>query len=110
MSIKSVDPTKDILKARPNLKPRSIDQYVSQLNRLQNMFDADSGDFNFLGDFNKVKKGLSEYNYLSQRNYINAIIVLLMALNIDKKLIDQYVKLRDKFNDEYNENNLTGVI
>jgi hypothetical protein len=74
------------------------------------MFDTDSGDFNFLGDFNKVKKGLSEYNYLSQRNYINAIIVLLMALNIDKKLIDQYVKLRDKFNDEYNENNLTGVI
>ena len=110
MSIKSVDPTKDILKARPNLKPRSIEQYVSQLNRLQNMFDADSGDFNFLGDFDKVKKGLSEYNYLSQRNYINAIIVLLMALNIDKKLIDQYVKLRDKFNDEYNENNLTGVI
>ena len=110
MSIKSVDPTKDILKARPNLKPRSIEQYVSQLNRLQNMFDTDSGDFNFLGDFNKVKKGLSEYNYLSQRNYINAIIVLLMALNIDKKLIDQYVKLRDKFNDEYNENNLTGVI
>ena len=110
MSIKSVDPTKDILKARPNLKPRSIEQYVSQLSRLQNMFDADSGDFNFLGDFNKVKKGLSEYNYLSQRNYINAIIVLLMALNIDKKLIGQYVKLRDKFNDEYNENNLTGVI
>lgn len=110
MSIKSVDPTKDILKARPNLKPRSIEQYVSQLSRLQNMFDADSGDFNFLGDFNKVKKGLSEYNYLSQRNYINAIIVLLMALNIDKKLIDQYVKLRDKFNDQYNENNLTGVI
>ena len=110
MSIKSVDPTKDILKVRPNLKPRSIEQYVSQLSRLQNMFDADSGDFNFLGDFDKVKKGLSEYNYLSQRNYINAIIVLLMALNIDKKLIDQYVKLRDKFNDEYNENNLTGVI
>jgi len=110
MSIKSVDPTKDILKVRPNLKPRSIDQYVSQLNRLQNMFDADSGDFNFLGDFDKVKKGLSDYNYLSQRNYINAIIVLLMALNIDKKLIGQYVKLRDKFNDEYNENNLTGVI
>jgi len=112
MSIKSVDPTKDILKARPNLKPRSIEQYVSQLYRLQNMFDAEvySGDFNFLGDFDKVKKGLSEYNYLSQRNYINAIIVLLMALNIDKKLIDQYVKLRDKFNDQYNENNLTGVI
>ena len=110
MSIKSVDPTKDILKVRPNLKPRSIEQYVSQLSRLQNMFDADSGDFNFLGDFDKVKKGLSEYNYLSQRNYINAIIVLLMALNIDKKLVDQYVKLRDKFNDEYNEKNLTGVI
>jgi len=112
MSIKSVDPTKDILKVRPNLKPRSIEQYVSQLHRLQNMFDAEvySADFNFLGDFDKVKNGLSEYYYLSQRNYINAIIVLLMALNIDKKLIDQYVKLRDKFNDQYNENNLTGVI
>ena len=62
MSIKSVDPTKDILKVRPNLKPRSIEQYVSQLNRLQNMFDTDSGDFNFLGDFNKVKKVLSAIN------------------------------------------------
>ena len=112
MSIKSVDPAKDILKARPNLKPRSIDQYVSQLYRLQKMFGVEAGDkdFNFLGDFDKVKKGLSEFNYLSQRNFVNAIIVLLMALNIDKKLIDQYVKLRDKFNDEYNESNLTGVI
>jgi len=112
MSIKSVDLKKDILKARPNLKPRSIEQYVSQLHRLQNMFDAEvySTDFNFLGDFDKVKNGLSEYYYLSQRNYINAIIVLLMALNIDDTLIDKYVKLRDKFNAEYNENNLTGVI
>tara|TARA_R110002096_G_scaffold396635_1_gene592529 strand:- start:765 stop:1742 length:978 start_codon:yes stop_codon:yes gene_type:complete len=112
MSIKSVDLKKDILKARPNLKPRSIEQYVSQLHRLQNMFDAEvySADFNFLGDFDKVKNGLSEYYYLSQRNYINAIIVLLMALNIDDTLIDKYVKLRDKFNAEYNENNLTGVI
>lgn len=109
MSIKSVDPAKDILKARPNLKPRSIDQYVSQLQRLQKMFGSDK-DFNFLDDFDKVKKGLSEFNYLSQRNFVNAIIVLLMALNIDAKLIDQYVKLRDKFNDEYNESNLTGII
>ena len=112
MSIKSVELKKDILKARPNLKPRSIDQYASQLYRLQKMFDAEvySSDFNFLGDFNKVKKGLSQFNYLSQRNFVNAIIVLLMALNLNDKLIDQYVKLRDKFNDEYNENNLTGVI
>ena len=112
MSIKSVELKKDILKARPNLKPRSIDQYASQLYRLQKMFDAEvySSDFNFLGDFNKVKKGLSQFNYLSQRNFVNAIIVLLMALNLNDKLIDQYVKLRDKFNDEYNESNLTGII
>ena len=112
MSIKSVELKKDILKARPNLKPRSIDQYASQLYRLQKMFDAEvySSDFNFLGDFNKVKKGLSQFNYLSQRNFVNAIIVLLMALNLNEVLIDQYVKLRDKFNDEYNETNLSGII
>ena len=112
MSIKSVDPTKDILKARPTLKPRSIEQYVSQLHRLQKIFGVEAGDkdFNFLGDFDKVKKGLAEFKFLSQRNFINAIIVLLMALNASDTLIGQYVKLRDKFNDQYNENNLTGII
>ena len=39
MTIKSDDPSSDIQKARPKLKPNTIKQYEIQLRRLQKMFD-----------------------------------------------------------------------
>jgi len=56
---------------------------------------------------------LKDLHYLSQRNMLNAIIVLLMALNHDEKydeLLTTYGDLRDELNDKYSDEQKSGVI
>jgi len=111
MSITSTNPAQDILKFKPELKPNSITQYVSALERLQRMFN--SGTFTFLSKPDNVLKKINDLNYLTQRNYLNAIIVLLSALNKNDKyniLLDTYGKYRDTLNQQYIDEQATGVI
>ncbi len=64
-------------------------------------------------DVDKVKEKLFAYNYTSQRNYYNAIAVLLMALNSEKEydeLIEEYLNLREELNAKYKSENESGVI
>jgi hypothetical protein len=113
MDIKEV-----ITKARPNAKESTVKMYQSNLNKLQKMFDTDT--WKFLDDIDAVKNKLSHLHYTSQRNYFNSIIILLMALNSDKKndseagahakLIEQYNEIRDEGNKKYQDDNATGVI
>lgn len=100
-----------IREARPNVKDNTIKMYVANLNKLQKMFDTDN--WKFLDNIDNVKKKLEGLHYTSQRNYFNSIIILLMALNHDKKydkLIDQYNTIRDEGNKKYQDDNATGVI
>lgn len=100
-----------IKEARPNIKDSTVKMYVSNLNKLQKMFDTDT--WKFLDDIDKVKKELSHLHYTSQRNYFNSIIILLMALNSDgryDKLLDKYNEIRDEGNKKYQDDNATGVI
>lgn len=100
-----------ISEARPNLKSNTISQYESNLNKLKKIFDTDS--WGFLSDPDKVKENISHLHFTSQRNHYNAIIVLLMALNSDKKytkIIDEYSDVRDKLNDMYIESNKDSTI
>jgi hypothetical protein len=56
---------------------------------------------------------ITDLHYLSQRNMLNAIIVLLMALNHDEKfdeLLEKYGKLRDDMNDKYSDEQKSGII
>ena len=111
MNIKSDNPSDDIQKARPNLKPNTVKQYEVQLRKLQQLFDTEGWDF--LNNFDSVKEKLSDRHYTTQRNYYNSIIVLLMALNHDKEyddLIKEYVKARDSLNEKYVEQQSTGKI
>ena len=106
-----VDLTEMIKKARPNVKDKTIKMYVSNLTKLQKLFDTD--DWKFLKNIENVKKKLSHLHYTSQRNYFNAIIVLLMALNEKgkyDKLINEYSEIRDEGNKTYQDENATGVI
>ena len=106
MDIKEV-----ITKARPNAKESTVKMYESNLKKLQKMFDTDN--WKFLDDIDEVKNKLSHLHYTSQRNYFNSIIILLMALNSDKKndkLIEQYNEIRDEGNKKYQDDNATGVI
>ena len=109
MSIVVKNPVEDIAKARPNIKPNTIKQYEINLKKLKKLFDSE--DYDFLKKPKDVMDKIADIKYLSQRNILNAIIVLLMALNHDEKydeLIKEYGEQRDKLNTQYETENKTG--
>tara|TARA_R110000737_G_C14575335_1_gene484755 strand:+ start:195 stop:1175 length:981 start_codon:yes stop_codon:yes gene_type:complete len=98
-----------IHESRPNLKPNTIKMYEILLNKLKVLFDTD--DFKFLKNSKKVEEKLKEkLHYTSQRNYYNAIIILLNALDYDKDLIKEYQNMRDELNKKYEDDNASGKI
>ena len=105
------DLNETISKARPNAKESTIKMYERNLKKLKTLFKSD--DYGFLEDVEKVKDMLSDKHYSTQRNYWNSIIILLLALNSDKKydkLIEKYEELRDAGNKQYEDENATGKI
>ncbi len=111
MKIDSTNVSEDIQKARPNIKENTIKQYEVNLRKLQKIYDSDNYDF--LSKPDDVMDKLKDLHYLSQRNILNAIVVLLMALNHDEKyheLLTTYGELRDELNDKYSDEQKSGVI
>jgi len=111
MKISVKDPIEEIKSARPNLKENTVKQYQTNLNKLKKMFDTD--DYGFLDSPDDVMEKIESLHYTTQRNFLNAIIVLLMALNHDEKydkLLKEYGDLRDGFNNKYDEENKSGII
>ena len=105
MAILEVDNEYDVIKeARPNLKDSSINIYIRNLNKLKKIFNEK--DYKFLENHEDVEKILEDLSYLTVRNYYNAIIVLITALNgFDDELVDQYTVMRDELNEKYNKEN-----
>ncbi len=97
-----------IKKARPNAKDNTIKKYSADLKKLQKMFDTDT--WTFLDKPEDVKEKLADKHFTTQRNYFNAVIILLMALDKKKKLIEEYTDIRDSLNKKYEDDNATGVI
>jgi len=97
-----------IKKNRPNVKETTIKMYVSNLLKLMKLFDLE--DLTFLKDINKVEDKLKNLHYTTRRNYLNAIIVYLLAKDKEDKLIEEYVDIRDKLNKQYEDEQATGVI
>lgn len=111
MKINSQNIMEKIQESRPNLKPNSIKQYETHLNKLKKLFDADN--FDFLSNPEKVMEKLEDKHYTSKRNTLNAVIILLLALNHDEShndLIEKYQKIRDDLNDKYLEDQQSGKI
>ncbi len=111
MKIVSKDPSEDIKEARPQLRTTTIKQYETNLNKLKKMFESD--DYSFLDKPDDVMDKIENLHYTTQRNFLNAIIVLLMALNHDEKydkLLKEYGKKRDDFNSKYEEEQQSRVI
>jgi len=106
MKIDSDNISEEIQNARPNVKPNTIKQYEVNLKKLQKIYDTDN--YNFLSKPDDVMDKIKDLHYLSQRNILNAIVVLLMALNHDEKydkLLTTYGELRDQKNNIYTESN-----
>ena len=111
VKINSENITEEIQKSRPNLKQNSIKQYETHLNKLKKLFDTDNYDF--LSVPKDVMEKLDDKHYTSKRNTLNAVIILLLALDIDDKfseLIEEYQKIRDGLNDKYLEDQQSGKI
>jgi integrase len=111
MKINTENPADAISNDRPQLKTNTIKQYVIHLNKLKKLFSTDNYDF--LSNPDEVMDKIKSNHYTSQRNTLNAVIILLLALNHDKKydeLIEDYQKRRDKLNDKYLEDNSNGKI
>lgn len=111
MSINTKDASEEISKARPTLKTNTVKQYVINLKKLQKIYDTDNYDF--LKKPEDVMEKLSDLHYLSQRNILNAVVVLLMALNHNEKydkLLEEYGSLRDGLNDKYSDEQKSGII
>ena len=111
MKINTDNIQESIQKSRPTLKTNTVKQYEINLNKLKKIFDTDSYDF--LEKPKTVMDKISHLHYTSQRNHLNAIIVLLSALNTNEKydkLLEEYGKLRDELNDKYSEEQKSGVI
>ena len=111
MKISSANQTEAIKKARPNLKENSIKQYELHLRKLKKLFDSE--DYDFLSNPDEVMEKISGGHYTSQRNTLNAVIILLMALNSEDKydkLIETYGKKRDSLNKKYDEDQQSGKI
>lgn len=111
MKIVSNNIGEEIQKSRPNIKANTVKQYEVNLKKLQKIYDTDNYDF--LEDPDDVMDKIKDLHYLSQRNILNAIVVLLMALNHDGKydeLLTTYGELRDELNDKYSDEQKSGVI
>ena len=96
-------------KSRPNAKDSTINMYSSNLMKL--MKTMESKDFKFLKTPSKVEEILKDLHYTTRRNYLNAIVVYLMAEEEkNEELIETYTELRDELNKKYEEDQATGVI
>ena len=97
-----------IKKSRPNIKDSTIKKYEADLKKLKVLFDSD--DWDFLDKSAEVKNKLDGKHFTTQRNYFNAVIILLMALDKPNRLIEEYSTMRDELNKKYEDDNATGVI
>ncbi len=109
MEVKNLKET--IKKSRPNIKDSTIKSYEANLNKLKKMFETDN--YSFLKDIGEVMDKIGDKHFTTIRNYLNAIIILLSALNHDDKydkLIKEYQSKRDDLNQQYEDENATGKI
>ena len=90
------------------IKNSTLNIYGDKLKRLKKLFGTDS--FDFLTRPEDVFDKLKHLNYQTQKNYINAIIVYLQAINGDQEIIETYSKKRDEYGNQYNKAQESGVI
>jgi len=86
---------------KPNLKPSSLKIYMTSLRKLNDGNDIKNIDF--LKDYENIILKLESKKNNTKKNYLNAIIIILKALNENTALIKRYEELRDLYQKEYND-------
>lgn len=97
---------------KPNLVDSSVNTYTANIQKLhQKMFDTkDVKTLEWLHDFEKVIKFLKDNykSYLSIRNILNALVVLLLNEDGYNNALISYQNFRDTLNDKYQKAVETG--
>ena len=101
--------SKEIKKSRPNIADSSIKAYVYNLEKLKKLSDSDNL-MKIVKSIDTVKELLVDKTSNTQRNYFNAIIIWLMAVDGDKDLIKEYGDIRDELNKKYEDEQASGKI
>ncbi len=113
-----MDMEKVISEYRPQLKTQTIRSYVSLIEKMRSQYPEENNDF--LLDYDDVVMKLDEaiwgrnrdkyINFLTKRNMLNALIMLMNALDMDKEIIKLYQVKRDGYNEKYTMNQEQGKI
>lgn len=87
-------------KAKPNAKENTIKAYTTTLNAFINKNNIHIDDLN---NYNKIIELLENKKITSKKNILTSIIVYLKMDNNDNNIIDQYSKLLETLNKDYNQ-------
>lgn len=107
-----MDIKKILMKARPDLSETSAEHYEKTIRNLnKEMRDSKKiKSFAWLKNHEKILEHLSgKKSYLSQRNYLNAIIVALDSGGASDELLKKFSDKRDEHNNRYVEERRNNV-
>lgn len=91
---------------------KTVKMYIANIKKLYKMldFEDEMEDLDWLTDVEKVTDILADKHFTTLRNYLNSIIVALIATEYPEELIKEYQSIRDQYNKQYITENATGVI
>ena len=94
---------------KPNLSLKSLKSYIKNIEKI--LKDTKSNNIEIFKNIEVITKFLDERkSYLTKRNYLNSIIVLLQHdTKAYNKEITLYQKIRDTYNDKYKNIQKTGL-
>lgn len=95
---------------KPNTKEVTLKTYIQNLSKLKRSIDGEpiKDNLNFLYKEDDVNKFLNEYADNTRKNYLNAIIVALQAVDGKKDVIEKFIKERDDVSKKYREGKTIG--
>ena len=92
---------------KPEISNSTVSAYTVNLEKLHDRLHGTRGfdDLEWLKDTSAVLGSLQKHcvSYLTQRNYLNAVIVMLLKRDGYETALHTYQSLRDRFNDQYME-------
>lgn len=102
-----------ITQSRPSANENTVKTYERNIRHIMNGLEAT--DYGFLEDLPKIMDFLSDRHSTTKRNYLNSLIILMMALNSDNRydeLLTQYDKQREalKLTDEPSDRQRENII
>jgi len=92
---------------KPPLKENTIKTYISNVKKINPDLEL-----SWSKDFKEVMKKLDDMNITdnTKKNYLNALIVIMEALQVYPDVRSKYISVRDGFNKQYEKENESGII